>query len=64
MEDVWRESVWRQYGAALEMPGNAVRACPEELWGARDGRGPGLGSSRRGLKGPGLDFRQLKGGSA
>ena len=35
MEDVWRESVWRQFGAALEMLENAVRACPEEVWGAR-----------------------------
>ena len=40
MEDFWRESVWRQYGAALDMLGNAVRACPEELWGAQDGREP------------------------
>jgi hypothetical protein len=39
MEDVWRESVWRQFGAALEMLENAVRACPGELWGGR-GAGP------------------------
>jgi hypothetical protein len=35
VEDVWRESVWRQFGAALEMLENAVRACPGELWGRR-----------------------------
>ena len=32
--------MWRQFGAALEMLGNAVRAFPAELWGARGGRGP------------------------
>lgn len=31
--------MWRQFGAALEMLGNAVRACPAELWGGR-GRAP------------------------
>ena len=39
MDDVWRQVVWRQFGAALEMLGNAVRACPEGLWGDR-GRRP------------------------
>ena len=39
MEEVWRGAVWRQFGAALEMLENAVRACPEELWGDR-GRRP------------------------
>lgn len=32
--------MWRQFGAALEMLGNAVSACPPGLWGARGGRGP------------------------
>lgn len=39
MDDVWRGAVWRQFGAAVEMLENAVRACPAELWGER-GRGP------------------------
>ena len=39
MDDVWRGVVWRQFGAALEMLGNAVRACPADLWGDR-GRRP------------------------
>jgi hypothetical protein len=39
VENVWRGAVWRQFGAALEMLENAVRACPEELWGDR-GRRP------------------------
>ncbi|HEX8355702.1 MAG TPA: DinB family protein, partial [Pyrinomonadaceae bacterium] len=35
MENVWRESVWRQFGAAVDMLENAVRACPAGLWGDR-----------------------------
>ena len=35
VEDVWRGAVRRQFGAALEMLENAVRACPAELWGGR-----------------------------
>lgn len=27
--------LWQQFGAAIEMLENAVRACPEELWGNR-----------------------------
>lgn len=37
--EFWRGVIVRQYGAALEMMGNAVRACPAELWGER-GRQP------------------------
>lgn len=39
MEDAWKEIVWRQFGGAIDMLANAVRACPEELWGDR-GRRP------------------------
>ena len=39
MDELWREIIWRQFGAAVDMLGNAVRACPEELWGDR-GRRP------------------------
>ena len=39
MEDVWRGVVRRQFGAALGMSENAVRAGPDELWGDR-GRRP------------------------
>ena len=28
----WKEMVWRQFGAAIDMLENAVRLCPEELW--------------------------------
>ena len=39
MEEFWRGVLWRQFGAALEMLENAVRACPGELWGG-GGRAP------------------------
>jgi hypothetical protein len=32
MEDAWRTSVWRQFGAAIDMLDDALRACPPELW--------------------------------
>lgn len=28
-----REMVWQQFSAAMRMLENAIRACPEELWG-------------------------------
>jgi hypothetical protein len=33
-----KEILWRQFGAALDMLENAVRACPEVLWGDRTQR--------------------------
>lgn len=35
METMWREILWRQFGAAIDMLENAIRACPDELWRAR-----------------------------
>jgi hypothetical protein len=32
MISVWRTIVWRQFGAAIDMLDNALRACPDELW--------------------------------
>ena len=34
MDDGWRTSVWRQFGAAIDMLEDALRACPEPLWHA------------------------------
>ncbi len=34
MEKVWKMSVWRQFGAAIDMLENAVRSCPDEQWEA------------------------------
>lgn len=31
----WKEILWHQFGAAIEMLQNALTACPEELWQAR-----------------------------
>ena len=32
MDPIWREILWRQFGAAIDTLGNALRACPDELW--------------------------------
>lgn len=31
----WRASTWQQFGAAIDMLENALRACPDELWRGR-----------------------------
>ena len=35
MENDWKEAVWRQFGAAIDMLENAMRACPDALWDDR-----------------------------
>jgi hypothetical protein len=35
MDDSWKEVLWRQFGAAIDMLENAALACPDELWGDR-----------------------------
>ncbi len=35
MNEFWKLIVWQQFGAAIDMLDNAVRACPDELWRAR-----------------------------
>jgi hypothetical protein len=32
MDTFWRETLWRQFTAAIDMLENAIRDCPEELW--------------------------------
>lgn len=32
MNAQWRDALWRQLGAAIDMLGNAIRACPDEVW--------------------------------
>jgi hypothetical protein len=34
MEPIFKEILWRQFGAAIDMLGNAVEACPEHIWSA------------------------------
>ena len=35
MDSLWKASLWRQFGAAIGMLENALRACPAELWSGR-----------------------------
>jgi len=35
MDEQWKTTVWRQFGAAIDMLENAMKACPEALWGDR-----------------------------
>ncbi|WP_420644212.1 DinB family protein [Candidatus Leptofilum sp.] len=28
----WKEIIWNQFGAAIDMLDNAIQACPDELW--------------------------------
>ncbi len=35
MDAEWRESLWQQFGTAIEMLARPLRECPEELWQAR-----------------------------
>jgi hypothetical protein len=32
MDDFWKTVLWQQFGAAIDMLANAMRACPDELW--------------------------------
>jgi hypothetical protein len=32
---VWREALWNQFGASIDMLENAIAACPEDLWSDR-----------------------------
>lgn len=32
MNTFWKEIIWQQFGAAIDMLENAMLACPEELW--------------------------------
>ena len=31
----WQTIIWQQFGAAIDMLENAIRACPENVWGDR-----------------------------
>jgi hypothetical protein len=40
MSPSWKETLWLQFGAAIETLQNALDACPEDLWQARLWRAP------------------------
>lgn len=35
MDSTWKEIIWQQFGAAIDMLENAMLACPENLWSDR-----------------------------
>src|SRR5579883_1692285 len=35
MDERWRRSLWQQFGAAIAMLAQPIRACPDELWQVR-----------------------------
>lgn len=35
MDTTWKAIVWHQFGAAIDMLEDALRACPDELWRER-----------------------------
>lgn len=49
MNGAWNESIWQQFGAAIDMLEMAVRACPQELWRESlwEGASPAGASERR-----------------
>lgn len=38
MDNFWKETIWNQFGAAIETLENAVETCPEQLWADRTKR--------------------------
>jgi uncharacterized damage-inducible protein DinB len=38
MDKFWKETVWNQFGAAIDTLENAINACPDELWADRTRR--------------------------
>ncbi len=36
MDPTLKSSIWSQFGAAIDMLGNAIVACPDALWGDRN----------------------------
>lgn len=35
MDPIWKTTLWQQFGAAIDMLDNAVRACPDDVWHGR-----------------------------
>jgi len=38
VEKTWKTLFWQQFGASIDMLENAMRACPEAVWGDRSQR--------------------------
>ncbi len=41
MDNTLKSALWQQFGAAIDMFGNALKACPDELWLAELWEHPG-----------------------
>jgi hypothetical protein len=37
MDAFWKETVWSQFGAAIDMLEDSIRSCPEDVWASRPG---------------------------
>ena len=33
IDDLWKRTLWSQFGAAIDTLENAITACPDDLWG-------------------------------
>jgi hypothetical protein len=33
MNKLWKETIWGQFGASIDMLENSIKACPENVWG-------------------------------
>jgi len=38
VDSSWKTIIWQQFGAAIEMLENAMKECPDQLWGDRTQR--------------------------
>ncbi len=38
IDEPWKQMVWQQFGAAIDMLQNGIKACPDGLWGDRSHR--------------------------
>ena len=44
MDTIWKEVMWSQFAATIDMLGEAIQACPAELWDAPLWQDPIMGS--------------------
>lgn len=42
MDMIWKKAIWSQFGASIDMFGNALHACPDELWTAHMWNDPAM----------------------
>ncbi len=42
MDELWKVALLRQFGATIDMLGNALRVCPDDLWNAHMWNDPAM----------------------